>query len=412
MYQRHLESQLRAALADTPVVLLNGARQTGKTTLVKQVADGRKATYLTLDDAATLTAATADPTGFVQGHDGLLVVDEVQKAPQLLPAIKKTVDVKRKPGRFLLTGSANVLSLPKVSESLAGRMEVLTLWPLSQGELRGHRERFVDAVFGDKSLRIGKHAQFDLGRLIVGGGYPEAVARKDAERRASWFGSYITTILQRDVRDIAHIEGLVEMPRLLSLLAARSSGLMNISEVSRASTLSHTTLRRYLALLELTYLLRLLPAWSTNLSKRLVKSPKVHLVDSGLAAHLALHDRGALSRNDPLFGALLETFVVAELSKQASWSLVRPSLYHFRSAAGREVDVVLEAGGGRVVGVEVKASASVNENDFAGLRTLAAEAGKKFVRGVLLYGGDTVLPFGDGLIAVPISALWELSGSQ
>lgn len=412
MYRRNLESQLRAALADTPVVLLNGARQTGKTTLVKQIAAGRKTVYLTLDDAATLAAATADPEALVQSHDGLLVIDEIQKAPQLLPAIKKAVDVKRKAGRFLLTGSANVLSLPKVSESLAGRMEVLTLWPLSQGELRGRRERFIDVAFTDKPLRIGKHAPLDLGRLIVGGGYPEAVARKVAERRANWFGSYITTILQRDVRDIAHIEGLVDMPRLLSLLAARSSGLMNISEVSRASTLSHTTLRRYLALLELTYLLRLLPAWSTNLSKRLVKSPKVHLVDSGLAAHLALHDRGALSRNDPLFGALLESFVVAELSKQASWSQVRPALYHFRTAAGREVDVVLEGSGGRVVGIEIKASASVSQSDFAGLRALAEEAAGKFVRGVLLYGGDTVLPFGEGLVAAPVSMLWELAGSQ
>jgi len=394
-------------MADTPVVLLNGARQTGKTTLVKEVADGQKATYLTLDDAATLAAATADPHGLVQGHDGLLVIDEMQKAPQLLPAIKKTVDVKRNPGRFLLTGSANVLSLPKVSESLAGRMEVLTLWPLSQGELHNRRERFIDTVFSDKPLRIGKHTSIDLGKLIAAGGYPEAIVRKDTNRRASWYGSYITTILQRDVRDIAHIEGLIDMPRLLSLLAARSSSLMNTAEVSRASALSQTTLRRYLALLELTYLLRLLPAWSTNFSKRLVKSSKVHLADSGLAAHLALHDRGALSRKDPLFGALLETFVVAELSKQASWSQVHPSLYYFRTSAGREVDVVLEASGGRVVGVEVKASASVNEGDFAGLRTLAAEAGKKFVRGVLLYGGDAVLPFGDGLVAAPISALWE-----
>lgn len=407
MYRRNLLSQLRAALADTPVVMINGARQTGKTTLVEQIAREREAMYLTLDDAATLSAATADPAGLLSGQDGLLVIDEVQKAPQLLPAIKRSVDEGRKPGRFLLSGSANVLSLPKISESLAGRMEVLTLWPLSQGELQGHRERFIDMVFAEEPLKIGKHTPADLGRLIVTGGYPEAVAREDASRRASWFGSYVTTILLRDVRDIANIGGLTAMPRLLSLLAARTSGLMNIAELSRASTLSHTTLRRYLALLELTFLLQPLPAWATNLGKRLVKSPKIHLVDAGLAAHLALYNRGALSRNDPLFGALLETFVVAELSKQAGWSPLRPSLYHFRTVAGREVDAVLEAGGGRVVGIEVKASTSVSAGDFAGLRALAAEAGEGFVRGVLLYGGDTLLPFGESMAAVPISALWE-----
>jgi predicted AAA+ superfamily ATPase len=408
MYDRHLEPRLRAALADTPVVLLNGARQTGKTTLVQRIAAGSGAAYLTMDDAATLNAAMTDPAALVRGHTGLLVIDEVQKAPQLLPAIKMAVDARRRPGRFLLTGSANVLALPKVSESLAGRMEVLTLWPLSQGEIYSRHEKFIDALFSDRPLRVETSSRTDFGKLLTVGGYPEAVQRKAGDRRSSWFASYVTTILQRDVRDIANIEGLVQMPRLLSLLAARSSGLLNISELSRASTLPHTTLQRYLALLELTHLLQLLPAWSTNRSKRLVKSPKVHLIDSGLAAHLALHDRGELSRSDPLFGGLLETWVVAELKKLASWSNQQTKLYHFRTAAGREVDVVLEGTAGRVVGVEVKATASINGGDFAGLRALAEEAGKNFVRGVLLYGGDAVLPFGDGFYAVPISSIWGL----
>jgi len=397
---------IRAALADTPVVLLNGARQTGKTTLAKQICESIKGTYVTLDDAAILATALQDPAAFVRAAAGPMVIDEVQKAPALLPAIKKVVDEYRKPGRFLLTGSADVMSLPTVSESLAGRIEILTLWPFSQGELHGVRERFVDHAFSDKPFKIKKFERIDIGRLLLQGGYPEAVSRTQPDRRAAWFASYVTTILQRDVRDLAQIDGLLEMPKLLSLLAARSSTLMNSAELSRASGIAQTTLKRYLALLQLTYLLRPLPPWSTNLSKRLIKTPKVHLVDAGLAAHLAQRGSAPLERGDMLFGNLLETFVVAELSKQSAWSEAKPSLYHFRTAAGREVDIVLEGPANKIVGVEVKASSSINSADFAGLRELADIAKKKFVRGILLYDGDTVLPFGEQFVAVPISGLW------
>jgi predicted AAA+ superfamily ATPase len=255
---------------------------------------------------------------------------------------------------------------------------------------------------------VKKLERIDIGKLLLQGGYPEAVSRTQADRRAAWFASYVTTILKRDIRDLAQIDGLLELPKLLSLLAARSSTLMNVAEISRAAGIAHTTLKRYLALLQLTYLLRPLPPWSTNLSKRLIKTSKVHLVDTGLAAYLARRGATPLDRDDSLFGNLLETFVVMELSKQSAWSEAKPSLYHFRTAAGREVDIVLEGPANKIVGVEVKASSSINNADFAGLRELADIAKKKFVRGILLYDGDTVLPFGDQFVAVPISGLWSI----
>lgn len=409
MYRRNIESEIRAALADTPVVLLNGARQSGKSTLVNTLAKEVGARYVTLDDATTLAAASTDPIGFLAGLGTAAVIDEVQKAPMLFPAIKMLVDADRRPGRFLLTGSANVLMLPKVSESLAGRMEIITLWPLSQGELAGVRERFVDVAFAaDLPPLRGDHGQSLIPR-VLGGGYPEAVQRAPGKRRSAWFAAYITAILQRDVRDLAHIEGLADMPRLLALLATRVGGLLNMSELSRSSGLAQTTLKRYLGLLEATFLLQPLPAWSTNLGKRLVKSPKIHLADTGLAAHLTGQTPERLELDPTFHGHLLESFVVGELRKQITWADSRMSLYHFRSAAGQEVDMLLEDAAGALVGVEVKAAATVSRRDFSGLATLAEIAGRRFVRGIVLYTGGEAVSFGEHLVALPISALWDMA---
>lgn len=410
MFRRNIIDHLNNALADTPVVLLNGARQTGKTTLAEELSGELGGNYFTLDDATVLAAATDDPVGFLRRQDGMTVIDEVQKAPGLFPAIKRQVDSDRKPGRFLLTGSANVLLLPKMSESLAGRIEIVTLWPFSQGELAGRQEMFIDAVFSADMPRMIKVRSVDrnIVKCVLTGGYPEAVARNVPERRQAWFGAYITTILQRDVRDLAHIVGLTDMPRLLSLLAARSGGLLNMSEISRSTGLAHTTLRRYLSLLETTFLVQLLPAWSTNRSKRLVKSPKLHLIDSGMAAQLS----GVMSREHPgdrqFYGHILETFVVMELRKQMTWNKTRVSLFYFRTSSGQEVDAVLEDIHGRIVGIEVKAAASVGEKDFSGLKALADLAGKRFCRGIVLFDGDAVVPFGDRFTAMPVSALWRM----
>ncbi|RJP39840.1 MAG: ATP-binding protein [Phycisphaerales bacterium] len=410
MIERRMTEQVRRSLKDTPVVLVQGARQTGKSTLVRAVADSRTgATYLTLDDAGTLAAAAADAQGLVEASKGLLVIDEVQKAPGLFPAIKRDVDRRRRPGRFLLTGSANVLLVPRVSESLAGRMQIVTLWPFSQGEIDGVRETFVDGLFA-RAAPPGASAPLDARQAmdrVRRGGYPEICTTRSAARRPDWFRAYVSTILQRDVRDLAGIERLTELPRLLKLLAARAGSLLNFADVARDLSAPQTTLKRYFALLEMTFLVHTLPAWSSNLGKRLVKSPKLYLNDSGLLAHLLGTSGRRLARDPMQRGPLVENFVVMELYKQATWSRTQPELFHFRTHAGREVDVVLEDRAGRIVGIEVKAGATLGTDDLKGLKELAALAGKRFHRGVILYMGQDAIPFGPRLHALPISAMWE-----
>jgi uncharacterized protein len=408
MIQRHIRDSIKRAMADTPVVLLNGARQTGKTTLARELATAPGFQFFTLDDAATLGLAAGDPSGFIRNLAGPVVIDEIQKAPELFPAIKLAVDKERRPGRFLLTGSANVMTLPRLSESLAGRMEIIPLLPFSPGELAGHREGFVTRLF-DGTLGKAKPGltRNGLEHRLVRGGFPEAIQRTDDERRGAWFAAYISTILQRDVRDLARVDGLHALPNLLKLLAARTSGLSNLADVSRDAGLPHTTLTRYLALLETVFLVLRLPAWSPNLGKRLVKAAKLHLVDTGLACHLLGTDARRLNDDRSLRGRMLETFVVGELRKQLSWTDPRTALYHYRTAAGSEVDAILEKPDGSVVGVEVKSGATVGASDFAALQGLREELGKRFVAGVVLYTGDQMIPFGDKLWLAPLPALWE-----
>lgn len=391
------------------MVLLNGARQVGKSTLVQGLTAGDQAQYLTLDDATVLAAASGDPAGFVAGLQGPVILDEVQRAPELFLALKASVDRDRRPGRFLLTGSANVYVLPRVSESLAGRMEILTLWPLSQGEIEGVVEGFVDALFA-KTFPAPRGGALDRGELferMLRGGFPEMVDKPSESRRRAWFNSYTTSILQRDVRDLTQIEDLAALPRLLSLLAARATTLLNYSELSRSSGIPASTLKRYFALLEATFLALTLPAWSTNLSKRLVKSPKLLLNDTGLlAASLGLSPE-RLEEDPRLAGPLLENFVLQEIRKQVSWSRIQPSLFHYRTQAGQEVDLLLEDPSGRVAGIEVKMGSTVQEKDVRALRDLAEALGPRFVRGVLLYTGERAVPFSEKILALPVQALWR-----
>jgi len=415
MIERALTPSLLDALQDRPVTLIVGARQSGKSTLALSVANGaHPARYLTFDDPPTFAAAAGDPVGFLAGLSSDVVLDEVQLVPELFRTLKAAVDRDRRPGRFLLTGSAQVLLLPRLSESLAGRMEILTLWPLAQGEVAGSGASFIDAVFAGESLSSrlpagagsGLPTSEDVRGLIALGGFPEVRTLGDARRRSAWFASYVTTILQRDVRDIANVDGLATMPALLQLLAARSATLFNASELSRSAGIKLTTLNRYMTLLETVYLVHRLPAWSPNLGKRLVKSPKLHFVDTGLAAHLIGLDEGGLGGAPQALGALLETFVVNELQKQAGWSSTRARLFHFRSADRKEVDVIMEDAAGRIVGVEVRATATPGQADFRGLRALKELAGKRFVHGFVLHLGDAALPFGDRLEAAPVASLW------
>lgn len=409
MIPRNLTAALREALSDRPVVLLNGARQVGKSTLAQSLVDSSPAQYLTLDDATVLAAAMGDPAGFVAGLSGPVVLDEVQRAPGLFLAIKASVDRDRQPGRFLLTGSADVFLLPTLADSLAGRMEILTLWPLSQGEIEEVREGFVDALFAKTFVppRLPPLDRAGLFERLSAGGFPEVVGKRSESRRRAWFRSYVTTILQRDVRDLSSIEDLSALPRLLSLLAARATSLLNYAELARSSGLPASTLKRYFLLLEATFLVQTLPAWSANLSKRLVKSPKVLLADTGLLASLLGLDADGLEEAPQFAGPLLESFVLMEIRKQIGWSRTQPQMYHYRAQTGQEVDLLLEDAAGRVAGVEVKVGSTVQERDVRTLLGLAEALGPKFVRGVVLYTGERAVPFSDKVSALPVQALWR-----
>jgi len=406
MYPRHAIDRIREALSDTRVVLLAGPRQAGKTTLARSLAEAGR-TYLTLDDATTLSAAKADPAGLVRGLDEA-VIDEVQRAPDLLLAIKDSVDRDTRPGRFLLTGSANLMTLPRVADSLAGRMETIRLMPLAQSEILGQpTSRFLASLFAGQVPPSGPpRLGSDLVDLVLAGGYPEALARKTWARRQDWYANYIEAVVGRDVRDIANIDQLDRMPRLLRALAEHSGQLINHAGVGASLDLNHVTTQKYTGVFEQLFLVRTLPPWHNNALKRLTKKPKLHFLDSGLLAALRglTPERMAADRSN--FGAVLETFVFAEVLKLTGWSDERFSLGHFRDKEQDEVDIVLEDRQGKIVGLEVKGSATVRSEDFAGLRKLAQAVGNRFAFGAVLYDNEQVVPFGERLAAAPLSSLW------
>jgi predicted AAA+ superfamily ATPase len=411
MHARHIAPLLVDALLDTPVVLVNGARQTGKSTLVQSVmeANGKPRQYLTLDDVAVLNAAKSDASGFVNALQGPVTLDEVQRAPELFLAIKAAVDRDRQPGRFLLTGSADVLVLPGIADSLAGRMEVLSLWPLSCAEMADSPiVNRADALFAAdwSAFAVPPCEREDLVKRLLAGGFADAVTRTSPRRRDAWFDSYIQAILQRDVRDLANLEQLTEIPNLLQLLATRSGTLLNFAELSRTAGLAQSTLKRYFALLEMLFLVVRLPSWERNPGKRLVKAPKVFLPDSGLLNHFMATTAEGLLAKPGLPGAMVETFVLTELLKHVAFSAQRLSLWHYRTLTHIEVDFVLENRIGQITGIEVKASATVDGKDFKGLRHLLETEPAVFQQGIVLYAGREVVPFGNKLWAVPMSLWW------
>jgi hypothetical protein len=405
MFERFVERRAKEALSDTPVVLIVGPRRAGKTTLVRKMAEAGR-TYITLDDQTVLDAARSDPTGFIRGLDHA-VVDEIQRAPDMLLAIKKTVDEDYRPGRFLLTGSANVLTLPRVADSLAGRMETIRMLPLARAEISGATPTFLERLFAGKLERdIDTIVGDDLIRLALLGGFPEAISRDSERRRQDWARSYLTSVLTRDLRDIADIEKLTELPKFVRLLAEHSGQLVNYSQFGAGINVSHKTGQRYVALLEQVFLVATLQPWFTNALKRIVKTPKLHFLDSGLLAAARGLSFDRVKANRELFGALLESFVFSEILKLMSASDMRLTPYHFRDQQMHEVDIVLERDDGMIVGVEVKASATVKSSDFAGLRTLAEACKKRFAYGVVLYDSADLVPFGERLAAAPLSCLW------
>ncbi len=405
LYPRFSTEQVRIALKDTPVVMVVGPRQCGKTTLVRQFVNGRRV-YITLDDDTALSAARSDPSAFIRGLD-TAVIDEVQRAPDLLRAIKQAVDINRQPGRFLLTGSADVLTLPHVSESLAGRMEIVTLLPLSHAEILERKPTFVEKAFaGTLSKMAEVMVGNDLVRTAVAGGYPEMLRRTDPERRQAWARDYVKALVQRDVRDIAEVEKLQQMPTLLRALAHHSGQLANFSQIGAQIGLDDKTTRKYITVFEQIFLVRRVEPWFRNQLKRLVKTPKLHFLDSGLLAEMLGTRSERIAKDRSLFGQVLETFVFSEVLKQIGWLNGPHTVNHYRDKEQAEVDIVLENAEGEVVGIEVKAAATVHAQDFRGLRKLAEACGKSFRLGVLLYDERNVVPFGDRLFAAPLPCLW------
>lgn len=400
LLERHLAGPIREALQDTPAILVNGPRQSGKTTLVQQLAGAMR--YHTLDNPNTLATAEADPVGFVETLDRA-IIDEIQRAPKLMLALKMSIDQDRRPGRFLLTGSANVLALPQIADSLAGRMETHTLLPLSQAEIQGRPNDFLRRAQAQEWPL--EHPRGGLQERVLIGGYPEMRERTSQARRQSWAKAYITHIMERDVQDIARIDQLVQLPTLLNLLATQCGQLLNLAQLGGQLGLDVKTANRYLGVLERLYLVQRVPAWSRHEANRLVKTPKLHFLDAGLQATLTRLTPDLLLTQRTRWGATLETWVYAELRKAIALSPEPWYLSHYRDKDQVEVDFVLEDSLRQVIGVEVKAAATVLPQDFKGLKRLQAHAGDSFVSGIVLYDGPHALPFGDRLWAVPLGAL-------
>lgn len=433
LYPRYAERRLVEALQDSPVVLIHGPRQCGKTTLAQMTCTPNHATrggngpawahsrenrdyrYFSFDDPVTRDGVRADPTGFVADLPERAILDEVQRVPELFEAIKISVDRQRVPGRFLLTGSTNVFLVPQLSDSLAGRVQIVPLHPLTQFELTDHsgpthpEADFLNALFDDgfpmfQCERLG----IRLVEKVVAGGYPAALARPTPRRSANWYRDYVEALVQHDARDITRIRSLNVLPRLLRAAAAHTAQLFNLSDLASPFELSRPSIGDYITLLERLFLLERLPAWHDNRLKRLVKSPKLHLTDTGLATALLGTDPRALAGERKLLGQLVETFAFQELRRQASWRDAPAEFFHFRDKDGTETDIVIERASGAVAGVEIKAAASVSSRDFRGLRRLQRAAGSRFVRGVVLYDGEASIPFGDRFHAVPMSRLWKM----
>jgi predicted AAA+ superfamily ATPase len=394
------------ALLDTPVVLLAGPRQAGKTTLVRRIASQQALRYLTMDDELTLLSAREDPVGLIRSLDRA-VIDEIQRAPGLLLAIKKSVDEDRRPGRFLLTGSANLMVLPAAADSLAGRMETLSLLPLSQSEIESHSANWIDCAFDGRILKTAQPALgHELIERVLRGGYPESIARPSARRRVAWARQYLDAIIQRDVRDVAGIDKLDQLPRFLRALAPMAGQMCNYTQLGGQVGLDGKTASRYLGVFEQMYLLKRVDVWARNRLNRVVKTPKLQFVDSGLLAVLLDLTSEVMQQGRTRFGNVLETFVFGELLKLSTTAQGDHRLMYYRDADKVEVDVVIENAAGQLVGVEVKASATIKESDLRGLKKLAGLAGSQFKMGVLLYDGTEELPLGDRVWAAPLSSLW------
>lgn len=408
-YHRFLTEKLLSGIRRSPGVLLVGARQTGKSFLMKEIAKDRKVHYVTFDNLPALTTARHDPVGFIHTIPKPVILDEIQRVPELFLPIKEDIDKHRIPGRYALTGSANPLMVPKLGDSLAGRLLLYELYPLSQGELIGKKEQFLENIF-EKDLSINSIISFTKAELIdriTRGGYSEAQTLQNFDERTEWADSYLSLILQKDIQDLAKIEGLNQLPNLLIALAAQTGSLVDYGNLSKDSSIPITTLRRYFQLLHSLFIIHTLASWSKNLKKRLVKSPKVYFVDTLILIQLLSLDASRLIQNPKILGKATENFVILELLKQTTWSDKKIKLFHFHTESHNEIDLILEDEQGKIVAIEIKSSETIGSEDFRHFHLLKEEIGNDFLRGIVLYAGHQSLPFGKDLWAIPIAALWN-----
>lgn len=412
-FPRAITPLIQQGLKEMPAVFLNGPRQVGKSTLVRKMAGELGAEYITFDDFSILAAAKHDPVGFLSGFSNPVIIDEVQLVPEIFRVLKQRIDEERirdkekANGRFLLTGSANVMALPQLADALVGRMQILSLLPLAMMEVAGPVRSVINGLFDQEfTFKSQASERLVLDDLLRKSTYPELVAAPHIQIN-SWFDSYLTTLLQRDIRALAEIEKAHILPSMVKMIATRAGSLLNDADVARDLGLNLMTYRRYRILLEQLFLIVLVQPWYRNIGKRLVKTPKLFLTDSLLLCHLLGVSAKELERtNSPLFGHLLENFVATEILKQLTVT-ADTNLYYFRTHDNKEVDFIIERNNGQLLGIEVKTKSTVNEEDFAGLKQLKVETGKDFVRGIVLYGGKDIVSFGDHMVAMPIAALWN-----
>jgi uncharacterized protein len=402
--------ELQMLLQEEPVIMISGPRASGKTTLLREIQTLVGGTLIDLADDDVLATVGLDPAGYLHELPRPLLIDEYQRLPKILGVVKRLIDDNGQPGDVVLTGSATGAILPRGTETLAGRVHEMTLWGLSQGELRGVREQFIGAAFDQSHALIQKglraEIRSDYVAAVTRGGFPKAVEREREVARRRWLTDYVNRVIDRDLPALVSLRNPQLLGRLLRTSASRTAQVTNMTEVAQTLGTTPATVATYIDLLERVFLVERLPAFSRNLTSRISKHPKLHITDSGLAAALTHLDQTSLGRH-PVFGAMLETFVVSELRKQIAWASTEVTMSHFRDRDGHEVDIILEDTAGRVIAIEVKAAVSVDGADVAGLRFLADRLGSDFLHGFVLYTGQATVRINDDrFTATPVSSLW------
>jgi predicted AAA+ superfamily ATPase len=408
LFTRRIRSIVVEGLRDARIVLISGARQVGKTTLSTEIAaTDHPMRTLTLDDDPTREAALGDPAGFIAGLHAPVLIDEIQRAPGLLLEIKKVVDRDTTPGRFLLTGSANVLSSKRIIDALTGRIDRIRMWPLARSEILGGELNIVDELLAGRAPQLDGapvgHQAFSS--VIAEGGYPEARLRPAGRSRERWFESYIDTALERDLREITDARRIDEMGRLLRLLASQSANLLSYRAVGQRLEMHHDTVQAYVTLLEQMFLIQRLPAWRPGLGARESSRPKVYVCDPGMLAYLLGADVQRIERDDQVTGKACETLVAAELLKHASWAQHSIRAYHYQRER-EDIDFILESRAGDLAAIEVKAKATLHSADWKWLAALRDARGDRFKSGIVIYSGEQTIPLGDRLWAIPYAGLW------